>query len=92
MTLLEVELRTGRTHQIRACLSAIGHPIIGDTKYGGRKLPHITTQLLHAYKLILEDQVYEKESPGIREFWEGLSQEKRIQKPESRSQNTGDKK
>ena len=72
LTRLEVELRTGRTHQIRACLAAIGHPIIGDTKYGGRKMPGITTQLLHAYKLILDDQVYEKESPGIREFWEAL--------------------
>jgi 23S rRNA pseudouridine955/2504/2580 synthase len=72
LTLLEVELRTGRTHQIRACLSAIGHPIIGDTKYGGRKMPHITTQLLHAHKLILDGQAYEKESLRIREFWEAL--------------------
>ena len=32
--LLEVELETGRKHQIRAQLSAIGHPIVGDRKYG----------------------------------------------------------
>lgn len=35
---LEVELITGRTHQIRAHLSHIGHPILGDDKYGDRKL------------------------------------------------------
>lgn len=33
-TLLQIDLKTGRYHQIRAQLSAIGHPIIGDTKYG----------------------------------------------------------
>ena len=36
-TLLEVELLTGRKHQIRAQLSAIGHPIKGDLKYGARR-------------------------------------------------------
>jgi len=34
-TLLDVELKTGRTHQIRVHLSAIGHPIVGDPTYGG---------------------------------------------------------
>lgn len=58
-TLVEVEIITGRTHQIRAHLAKIGHPIIGDVKYGSRednfKISRrfgLTTQLLHAYKLI----------------------------------------
>lgn len=56
MTLLEVHLITGRTHQIRAHLSSIGHPILGDPKYGDRKLSekyHVKYQLLHACRLEL---------------------------------------
>lgn len=51
LTLLEVELFTGRTHQIRVHLSSIGHPILGDELYGGM-VDSVKRQLLHAYKLI----------------------------------------
>lgn len=58
LTYLEVELKTGKTHQIRAHLSGIGHPIIGDPKYGDSKLNEsykqsygLKTQLLHCYRL-----------------------------------------
>lgn len=57
-TLLKVTLVTGKSHQIRAHLSSIEHPIIGDPKYGDRKVnaffreTHgIKNQMLHAWKL-----------------------------------------
>ncbi len=57
LTLLEVHLITGRTHQIRAHLSAIGHSILGDPKYGDKKLSEkwkVKYQLLHACRLELD--------------------------------------
>lgn len=52
-TLTEVKLMTGRMHQIRAHLSYIGHPIVGDSKYGGREIREldVRNQLLCANKL-----------------------------------------
>ena len=49
-TLLEVMLETGRTHQIRVHLSAIGYPVAGDPMYGVRS-PHLSRQFLHACRL-----------------------------------------
>jgi 23S rRNA pseudouridine1911/1915/1917 synthase len=53
--LLRVRLETGRTHQIRAHLAAIGHPVCGDPQYGGRACGRqigLTRQFLHAERLM----------------------------------------
>lgn len=52
-TLLEVQIFTGRSHQIRVHLNHIGHPIIGDTLYN-KKSPYIKRQALHSYYLKLK--------------------------------------
>lgn len=52
LTLLEVKLVTGKPHQIRAHLSSIAHPIIGDFKYGGPVFKGLKYQLLHSYRLV----------------------------------------
>jgi len=49
-TLVEVRLRTGRTHQIRVHLAAIGFPVVGDKVYGVRS-PFLPRQFLHACRL-----------------------------------------
>jgi len=67
-TLIEVELLTGRTHQIRVAMSSIGHPLAGDVKYGGKRLRELNGQLLHGYKLIVEGNTYTVESEEIKEF------------------------
>ncbi|MFG6383666.1 MAG: RluA family pseudouridine synthase [Lachnospiraceae bacterium] len=73
-TLLEVHLMTGRSHQIRAHLASIGHPIIGDQKYGDKQVNawysktfQIHSQLLHAFRMKLMDG-RELEAPLPKEF------------------------
>jgi len=50
-TLLRVRLQTGRTHQIRVHMQAIGHPVCGDHEYGRRDLYGLQRQFLHAARL-----------------------------------------
>jgi 23S rRNA pseudouridine1911/1915/1917 synthase len=50
-TYLEAKLETGRTHQIRAHFGAIGHPLVGDTTYGGEERYGLGRQFLHAHRL-----------------------------------------
>jgi len=63
LTLARVAIQTGRTHQIRVHLSAIGHPIVGDALYGGvrRRVPgdlravsHLERPFLHAARLVFK--------------------------------------
>ena len=54
LSLCEIQLHTGRTHQIRAHMAHIGHPLLGDEKYGDRKLNRqygMNRQALYAYRL-----------------------------------------
>jgi len=73
VSLLEVELETGRTHQIRVHLSSIGNPVVGDEIYGGnRKNFTLRRQFLHAQKLRFkhprDGSICEFESPLPKEL------------------------
>lgn len=74
-TLLEVHLITGRTHQIRAHLASQKHPIIGDYKYGNRRINDsfkekykLQSQLLHAYRLEMPELAGELENLSNKQF------------------------
>ena len=74
-TLLDVELLTGRTHQIRVHMAYINHPIIGDSKYGDfkenktfEKLYGFKNQFLHAYKIVFKDMPKEYEYLNNKEI------------------------
>lgn len=71
-SLLEVYPKTGRSHQIRVQLSNMGHPIVGDVKYGSKNEWHKRIAL-HSHSLGLTHPVskkfetYEKKPPGVFE-------------------------
>ena len=77
-SLVEVALQTGRTHQIRVHLAAIGHPIIGDWLYGMRNAPR---PMLHAAELAmvhpLTNAPLRVSTPPPGDFW-NLAEERKI--------------
>ena len=61
ISLVKVRLYTGKSHQIRAHLSKLGFPILGDRKYGNEKSASMARrQMLHSYKTILETDIAPK--------------------------------
>jgi 23S rRNA pseudouridine955/2504/2580 synthase len=67
-SLVELELLTGRSHQIRVSLQSVGHPIVGDVKYGGHGRRDVDRYLLNAYRVTFEERSYAKVSDEITEF------------------------
>ena len=67
-TLVKLFPKTGRTHQLRAHMSSIGHPIVGDKAYGGKV--DSSRIMLHAEKIcfILNEKTYEFEVPPPNDF------------------------
>jgi 23S rRNA pseudouridine1911/1915/1917 synthase len=65
-SLLQLTLQTGRTHQIRVHLSDMGHPVVGDPQYGGRRRANsIEDPLLQSYMKTLERQMLHASTLGI---------------------------
>ena len=60
-SLVDFELVTGRTHQIRVHMRHIGHPIVGDSRYGGDCKIYKSGQLLHSYYVKFTHPVTAKE-------------------------------
>ncbi len=72
-SMVRVNLLTGRTHQIRVHFSHIGHPLAGDSLYGGNMIFH--RQALHCHKLIFPELDISFEAPlfyDIKEFWDNI--------------------
>ncbi len=79
-TLLRCDLDTGRTHQIRVHLAALGYPIAGDSEYGGRKPAEPERPMLHASRLRLRhprtdaEMTFEVGPPAdFQAFWASLA-------------------
>ena len=84
-SLLELEPRTGRWHQIRRHLSRMAHPLVGDTVHGDRRTNHLVRDRLGFWRLLLwartlefphpaagETVRVEDDGAGIRPFWDAL--------------------
>ena len=78
MSLLECTLHSGRTHQIRVHLHDLGHPVLGDKLYGGKRAGEFPRQMLHASKLAFNHPRSAKEmsfeAPVPPDFAEAMRQ------------------
>jgi 23S rRNA pseudouridine1911/1915/1917 synthase len=78
VSLLRLRLDTGRTHQIRVHLQAIGHPVCGDPEYGTAGMLGLTRQFLHATRLAFPHPItgepVEVDSPLPEDLREALAQ------------------
>ena len=79
-TLVRCDLETGRTHQVRVHLAALGHPIAGDELYGRRRPQDPRRPMLHAWRLRfrhprtgMEMSFEVPPPPDFTAFWEGLA-------------------
>ena len=81
-SLLRVQLDTGRTHQIRVHLRAIGHPVCGDPEYGTAGMLGLTRQFLHAARLAFDHpftgERVEVTSPLPADLQEALARAERL--------------
>jgi len=88
-TLLEARPRTGRTHQIRVHLSAVGHPVLGDRRYGGAgedaRALGLERPFLHAWRIAFEHPItgerLDLEDPLTPDLREALERAERRDRP-----------
>lgn len=74
-SLVEVTLLTGRTHQIRVHMTAIGHPIIGDSIYGSKIDSELGRPFLHSHRLVLQHPHWQGKLEFVSELPSELSNE-----------------
>jgi 23S rRNA pseudouridine1911/1915/1917 synthase len=78
ISLVECTLHSGRTHQIRVHLHHLGHPVLGDKLYGGKRAGDYPRQMLHAWKLAFthprSGEVMPFEAPVPPDFAEAMHQ------------------
>ena len=79
-SLLEIEMNSGRFHQLRSQCAHLGHPIKGDVKYGARRSNKNRSIHLHSYEIrfmsrSLKEEVFQADLPKNDDLW-GLINEK----------------
>jgi 23S rRNA-/tRNA-specific pseudouridylate synthase len=74
-TLVKLRMRTGVTHQLRAHMAAIGHPILGDTRYGGPRGARdvgFTGHCLHARRVAFDAPDLQELATAFPAHWEAV--------------------